>query len=187
MLNNNSKLARMAGYTIDQTILIVAVIAILITLVIASVGWDILTRAGGTKLASNLRQIEDSIGMYYSDNGGIWPPNAVALTTGGTSGKNYVPGFAATGGTATTLDHDFGAGGTITLTVVTNTAANTPCPGVSGAAFQHIALSAIPETEAVRADASVDGEDGNAAGRMYWTAPGSGVSTVTANYCANQL
>ena len=66
-----------AGYTIDQTILIVAVIAVLITLIIASVGWDLLNRTSGTKFASYLKQIEEANGAFYARQG-VWPHTAVA-------------------------------------------------------------------------------------------------------------
>lgn len=71
---NNVK--RLAGYTIDQTILIVSVIAVLVTMIIGSVGWDLLTRAGATKLVSHLRQIEQANGQFYAAHG-IWPHDAL--------------------------------------------------------------------------------------------------------------
>ena len=58
--------SRTAGYTLDQTILIVAIIAILITLIVATIGWALLNRAGGTKLAAQLKQIEDANGLFFS-------------------------------------------------------------------------------------------------------------------------
>lgn len=85
---NKAGLKRMAGYTLDQTILIVAIIAILITLIVASVGWDLLSRAGGTKLASYLKQIENANGLFFSTHG-MWPDDALATTgaTGFTAGN----------------------------------------------------------------------------------------------------
>ena len=54
------------GYTIDQTILIVAIIAILITLVIVTVGWQLINRTSGTKAAAQVRQVEDANGQFFS-------------------------------------------------------------------------------------------------------------------------
>lgn len=68
---------RLAGYTIDQTILIVSVIAVLVTMIIGSVGWDLLTRAGATKLVSHLRQIEQANGQFYAAHG-VWPQEGTA-------------------------------------------------------------------------------------------------------------
>lgn len=67
---------RLAGYTIDQTILIVSVIAVLVTMIIGSVGWDLLTRAGATKLVSHLRQVEQANGQFYAAHG-VWPQDAI--------------------------------------------------------------------------------------------------------------
>ena len=49
----------------------------MITLIIASVGWDLLSRAGGTKLASYMRQIEDANGQFYAKMG-VWAHNATS-------------------------------------------------------------------------------------------------------------
>ncbi len=77
---NKYNVQRLAGYTIDQTILIVSVIAVLVTMIIGSVGWDLLTRAGATKLVSHLRQIEQANGQFYAAHG-VWPQDAIGSRT----------------------------------------------------------------------------------------------------------
>jgi len=64
--NLAKQLRRNEGYTLDQTILIVAIIAILVTLIIITVGWTILNRASGTKLAAQFRQVEDANNQFYA-------------------------------------------------------------------------------------------------------------------------
>ena len=54
MTKTNRKLA---GFTLDQTILVVAVIAILATIIISSVAWNVLNRANATRLTAHLTQI----------------------------------------------------------------------------------------------------------------------------------
>lgn len=78
---NALRAKRNAGYTLDQTILIVAIIAILITLIVATIGWELLNRAGGTKLAAQFKQIEDSNGLFFA-NHGVWPHAAFAIIDG---------------------------------------------------------------------------------------------------------
>jgi Tfp pilus assembly protein PilE len=75
-LNNLSqRLRRADGYTIDQTILIVAIIAILVTIIILTVGWNIINKASGTKLAAQFKQIEDANGQFYAQHR-TWPHRA---------------------------------------------------------------------------------------------------------------
>jgi Tfp pilus assembly protein FimT len=157
-----------AGYTIDQMILVIAIIAILVTLVIVSVGWNLINQTTGTKLASQFRQIEDSNGQFYA-NFRVWPhqsytapavgtaANMAALA--GTSGitawnaavtspRNFIPGFAATG---LNVSHTFSkSGNTITMDAVTNPF------GITGN-YLVIQFSAVPFTNATEAETVVDG------------------------------
>ena len=87
MSTNALKAKRNAGYTLDQTILIVAIIAILITLIVATIGWELLNRAGGTKLASQFRQIEDANGLFFASHG-VWPHAAVEIVAQNDPGAN---------------------------------------------------------------------------------------------------
>jgi Tfp pilus assembly protein PilE len=70
------------GYTIDQTILIVAIIAILITLVIVTIGWTLLGRAGGNKVGSQLTQIQPAVAQFYNINR-TYPSTMASLSTAG--------------------------------------------------------------------------------------------------------
>lgn len=159
------------GYTIDQTILIVAVIAILVTMIIGSVGWDLLTRAGGTKLQSHLVQFENAAGSFFSQYG-LWPQDITGndsvrsfnvLTrvdaatdpnfTPGTEFRNYLPAYPVSAATEA-AEHPFGSGGEVTLNTETEL----------GQTFIVFELSNIPADEYRRAE---EGIDGNVNGN-YW-------------------
>lgn len=172
-----------AGYTIDQTILIVAIIAILVTLVIMTVGWNLLSRAGGAKLAAQLKQVEDAHGQFYSTYR-MWPhetftqaPNGILNlvplfngtgvsylpTVDTTKLKNYLSGFRSSG---VNLYHNFGDGnGTITAQV--NSTANI---GVSQASNKFIVIqfSGVPLAEAQEADEKIDGVANGGSGRFVY-------------------
>lgn len=185
-----------AGYTIDQTILIVAVIAILITLIIASVGWDLLNRTSGTKLASYLKQIEEANGGFYARQG-VWPHVAVADVGTSTpqtniavlaaqeavSGTNQyserwkplLTGFDIDA-TGLIISHQFGSGGIISQEVDT-------C--ASGRNHLVISLADVPLTEITNADETIDGEIDESAGRIQYTDLTTDIQTVT--YCGNLL
>lgn len=192
-----SNMKKAAGYTIDQTILIVAVIAVLITLIIASVGWDLLNRTSGTKLASYLKQIEEANGAFYARQG-VWPHVAVAdILTSATSNtslavlaspaaisgtnqyserwKPYLTGFdVATDGLS--VAHQFGSGGSMGQAVDT-------CD--DGKSHLVITLDNVPLTEITNADETIDGEIDETAGRVKYTDLTSDIQTMT--YCGNLL
>lgn len=173
-----------AGYTIDQTILIVAIIAILVTIIIISVGWALLSKAGGSKLASQLRQIEDANGQFYADQHlwvyqAITTPSAVnnmlALTGTPTAAwqsavntneiKNLVPGFRVAG---TAVNHSFGAGGAITLQYGTpNATQNTSVPSAN--TYLVVQFASVPVAEADRADQAIDGAADYKTGRLVYS------------------
>ncbi|MCP5405686.1 MAG: hypothetical protein H6922_05650 [Pseudomonadaceae bacterium] len=136
--NRAKALKDTAGYTIDQTILIVAIIAILVTLIIITVGWQLINRTSGTKLASQFKQIEDANGQFYASFR-VWPDEAYSAPAvsadanmqalAGVAGtwnaavpaakiRNFVPGFRLVG---TTLEHNFSSGGTVGMERVTST------------------------------------------------------------------
>ena len=161
---------RQAGYTIDQTILIVAVIAILVTMIIGSVGWDLLTRAGGTKLQSHLVQFENAAGSFFAQYG-LWPHDVadegqnamLALIrsdtpwTGtfdpGDKFRTYLPAYDP--GSVATVVHPFG-GSDGEVTLVTESLNNQ-----TAIVFE---LSEIPADEYRRAEEGIDGDPtGN-----YW-------------------
>jgi type II secretory pathway pseudopilin PulG len=90
-----TRFAKVAGFTLDQTILVVAVIAILATIIISSVAWEVLTKANSTKLTAHLNQIGESVGQYYQDTHVsegpyIWPDNAAKL-------EAYLAGYSKDG------------------------------------------------------------------------------------------
>lgn len=169
---NQMEARRTEGYTIDQTILIVAIIAILVTLIIITVGWNLINKASGTKLASQLRQIEDATGQFYAAYR-IWPqqagaagatlsaantPRALAgdtavavntIITSSPSGvRNYIPGFRNNG---TNVVHNFGTGGTILMNQLVSPFGN---PGT----YLVIQLQNVPFSEVQQAEWAIDGE-----------------------------
>lgn len=202
----HSKKTMNAGYTIDQTILIIAIIAILITIIIATVGWDLLQRAGGAKVASHLRQIEGAIGEFYSRHE-LWPHEALGVAIGNTGAANLsnqakilnvatlgtdpaydsgdhkvaLPSYSVNAG-SNGLAHGLGAGGAGNFTLSTVANANALC-GIPGQSYI-VTLSAMTQDEVERADASLDGGDGNGAGRLRWSGSGN---AVTVTYCANRF
>ena len=162
--------SRQAGYTLDQTILIVAVIAILVTIIIASMGWELLSRAGGTKLASHLRQVETANGQFYAQHN-LWP-HQVATGGGSTAAANmgvlladaasfdtnvvdpadannpavnFLPAYSMDGGV---VKHSFGSGGDITQEQA----------NFGGQNYLTVTYTNVPLTEAIEANESIDGE-----------------------------
>lgn len=187
-------LRRQAGYTIDQTILIVAVIAILVTMIVGSVGWDLLTRAGSTKLQSHLVQFENAAGLFFSQYS-MWPHQASATPADGNvnfrtlidetalqpamqgSGqfRNYLPAYVVDAGV---VNHPFGAGtGAVTL--------DTDVDG--GQTYVVFEMTAVPAEEFNRADDSIDGRLGFQTGRIRADVDPSGAQTVTLRYFANVI
>lgn len=76
------------GYTIDQTILIVAIIAILVTIVIITVGWSLINKSKGASLASQMKQIEQANASFFVAYK-VWPHQSyTAEVTGNASWAN---------------------------------------------------------------------------------------------------
>lgn len=161
-----------AGYTIDQTILIVAIIAILVTLIIISVGWQLINRTSGTKLASQFKQIEDAAGQFYATFR-VWPDesysstasataNVLALTGSGVTyratvpaaqRRNFIPGFRING---TSVEHNFASGGVVSMTRLTNPY------GLQGS-YLVVQFTGVPFSEVTQAETAVDtGANGTA-------------------------
>jgi hypothetical protein len=182
------------GYTIDQTILIVAIIAILVTLIIISVGWQLINRTSGTKLAAQFKQVEDANGQFYSSFR-VWPDesysdspsddlNMMALTGAGvtfrdtvpsTQTRNFIPGFRIDGSHIT---HNFSSSGNyITMHRVTNPF------GLQGS-YLVVEFTQVPFSEVEEAERSIDaGPNGTmdfASGRVVALTTGDCVTgTVT--------
>lgn len=187
MLNKwRQRLTANQGYTIDQTILIVAIIAILITLIIITIGWQLIGRSSGTKLAAQLRQVEDANGTFYSDQK-LWPNQVEATSTanvlllmnrstqtaaqltakGVDTAKltNQLPGLRLnTAGTAPI--HTIGSGGNASLvTEQVNTASGW---GLGTGKFMIVQFAGLPLTEAGEADEAIDGASGPNTGRLVY-------------------
>lgn len=156
-----------AGYTIDQTILIVAIIAILVTLIIISVGWQLINRTSGTKLASQFKQIEDANGSFYAtfrvwvDEGYSAPAvsaanNILALSGVATTWRatvpaaqlrNFIPGFRING--TTDVQHNFSSGGVVSMQRLTNPY------GLTGEYFV-VQFTGVPFSEVQEAESAID-------------------------------
>lgn len=179
-----------AGYTIDQTILIVAVIAILITMIIASVGWDLLSRAGGTKLASHLRQFETGVGQFFSKHS-VWPHEAGGSTGPGQAANNFralIAREAVDGryhaqfenllpsydGTRNPVQHAFGGGGDVTMDV----------EELDGQPYLTITMIGVPKKDFEEADKRIDGQVDYEAGRLQGVDNGT---TIDVKYYGNLL
>lgn len=187
-----------AGYTIDQTILIVAIIAILVTIIIATVGWQLIGRTGGTKLAAQFRQIEDAAGQFYAEHF-QWPHQAINLAgdtaaesrqvmyalTGEHSGynssidggrlENYVSGFSVdnpgAAATARGLQHDFSSGANRLIYMW-----ELPIPAATGLGtgnYLIVEFENVPSTEAREADEAVDGAVDSVVGRVFYRDTGT--------------
>lgn len=182
------------GYTIDQTILVVAVIAILVTLIIGSVGWDLLSRASSTKLSAQLKQIETANGQFFSKYAS-WPTDANAsngvnallnksacgaICASDSAFHDLLPGIDYNGGTP---QHDFGAGGKIIEQDASSYNGDNQ-------KYIRIEMDSIPTTEYNEAEKTIDGDDPTqdasayTAGRLQVNGSTTG-STVTLYYYAN--
>jgi len=195
----NSLVRRMLsnkGYTIDQTILIVAIIAILITLIIVTVGWQLINRTSGTKAAAQVRQVEDANGQFFSAQR-VWPHQAFSAAASATPAnnmrvlvdptgtgapalagnirtaelRNLLPGFAVASGV---VNHSFGSGG-----VVTQQANTYPASANIGMDVRLvIQFTEMPLTEAIEADTAIDGAEDPTSGRVLYRATGNCLNTT---------
>lgn len=176
------------GYTIDQTILIVAIIAILITLVIVTVGWQLINRAGGTRAGAQLKQVEDANGQFFSAQR-VWPHQALTTSTpvnnmaalvnnnvpaaswqanvNQSDLRNLLPGFRVVGaGVTAAVNHNYGNGGAITQQANIMPAA----AGVGGDVRLVVQFAGVPLADAMEADRAVDGAEGFNVGRVVYGA-----------------
>ncbi len=169
------------GYTIDQTILIVAIIAILITLVIVTVGWQLINRSSGTKAGAQVKQIEDANGQFFSSQR-VWPHQALTSTATATQNmqilanngistwaaninqsdlRNLIPGFKLSG---SAIYHGFGSGGIITQQANRFLASM----NVGTDTRMVVQFAGVPLSEALEADRAIDGVEGFDVGRVIY-------------------
>lgn len=186
-----NRMARTHGYTIDQTVLIVAIIAILVTIIILSVGLSLLNKAGGSKLASQFNQIEDANSQFFA-NFKVWPVDAKASASvnesiaflkgapaitgmvSAVTGTEYVdqlPGFSyaasATAGAAGTTTHNMGSGGVIVMQKNVISAANNPA-ATAGTAIV-VQFQSVPLADAKAADLAIDNTANATQGRVVYS------------------
>lgn len=154
------------GYTIDQTILIVAIIAILITLVIVTIGWTLLNRTSGTKLASQLNQIDDAVAQFYDTNR-AFPTDLAALQNAGLI--NFRVNAAGTG-----YINDFGGAVSVAQLRTGTTSATTPNGLAVNTRYVWVQQQNVPLAEAQRADDNIDGTLSGSAGRVNYIANATG-------------
>lgn len=197
------KLDKRAGYTIDQTILIVAIIAILITLIIVTLGWTLINRTSGTKLGSQMRQVEDGVSQFFAAHrvfphqafatqptnpatgvplimAGVVPAGATLLPTISTSNlTNLLGGFTING--TTSLRNSYG--GDISIR---NNSVNAWTGAPATNQYLVIQFAQVPLSDAQEADRAVDGTGNGASGRVVYSnaaclpaTAGSAVTTVT--------
>jgi hypothetical protein len=187
------------GYTIDQTILIVAIIAILITLIIVTIGWTLLTRTTGNKLASYMTQMDTAINSFYNANR-RFPATADGILAFQTAGLTK---FRRVGTTGQDFRHEIGGpNGTVRLINPAASLAAVPGGGVAtGQPHIVIEFTGVPLAEANQADISMDGVAGFNIGRVYTTqttcengtnmrapaAAAAGATTVTVCYVAQRV
>lgn len=187
-----TRFAKVAGFTLDQTILVVAVIAILATIIISSVAWEVLSRANSTKLTAHMDQISDAIGQYYQDDHGsgkyTWPGSSSALAP-------YLAGYTVTG---TNLEAPFGTSSNRSILALNTTGKVLSSAGATGGSncsggeldcYFTITLTNIQAQELEIANESIDGAGETGAdrgnkGRLRWDTTNTGSSLTTATYYA---
>lgn len=181
---------RIAGFTLDQTILVVAVIAILATIIISSVAWNVLNRANATRLNAHLTQITNEIGTFYQDNDFVWPDHAEDLAP-------YLAGYnISTGNKLTTPFGTKSAASELTVkngnTSGTLLSTGGSCTKSSGAPDCYITLtiSNVQVQELEKANEAIDGPNegtqNRTKGRLRWGTGGSS-DRVTLTYYAVKL
>lgn len=182
------------GYTIDQTILIVAIIAILITLIIITIGWQLINRTSGTKAGSQLKQVEDSISQFYAA-ARVFPHQA--FTTAPTSlqtafvlsgnvptGLTLLPSIASS--TLTNYVGGFRVSGQLlqnsnngTVAMINGDAAGwTASP--AGRQSLIVGFTNVPLSDAEEADRAIDGAVNGNTGRVIFTANPASPNTTAA-------
>lgn len=163
-----------AGYTLDQTILIVSIMAVMSTLVVSQFGSNVIDRARGLKVASILQQVGQAnqiFKLYHN----AWPhelsrtgsatDNAMLLAGGQNRSQNLLPNFKVVNNT---LQHDLGLGGEVAQSVMR----------FQGQNYIVISISNIPQGEAEAADKIIDGRINPTDGRLQYDATSQNLTTL---------
>jgi hypothetical protein len=161
------------GYTLDQTILIIAIIAILITVIILTVGWKLLGNAAGTRLAGQLGDVKDALSGYYGQHQ-HWPKGTTSNPTldaaalagfndinGNT--KNYLVGLLSNAG-GVTHNLNLMANRNVLLSQVNGSGSN--WPGPTGSVYEVVEFQNISGSDFTAADAVIDAGDGGNQGKI---------------------
>jgi type II secretory pathway pseudopilin PulG len=161
------------GYTLDQTILIIAIIAILITVIILTVGWKLLGTAAGTRLAGQLGDVKDALSGYYGQFQ-HWPQgttsnptlDAAALAGFNDSNgnkKNYLVGLLSS---ASGVTHNLNlmSNRNVLLSQVNGSGSN--WPGPTGSVYEVVEFQNISGSDFTAADAVIDAADGGDNGKI---------------------
>jgi type II secretory pathway pseudopilin PulG len=161
------------GYTLDQTILIIAIIAILVTLIILTVGWSLINRASGTRLASQLGNVQDALGNYYGDvkqwpQGTVSSPTLDAAALAGfndknSSTKNYIAGLT-TSAAGVTHNLNSQSNRNVLLSQVAGSA--TAWTGPAGTTYEVVEFQNVAGSDFTNADNAIDSGDGGSAGSV---------------------
>lgn len=183
---------RLAGFTLDQTILVVAVIAVLATIIISSVAWNVLNRANATKLNAHLTQINDAIGQFYQDNDYTWPQNASQLAP-------YLTGYDVRSSDLLTPFGGSGADAILKIDGNPNVSnggkrlgSSTDCSKGGVDCYVYITISNVQVQEMKIANESIDGKTESnifSNGRLQWDGNASTADNarVTLKYWAVKL
>ncbi|HAG52616.1 MAG TPA: hypothetical protein DCL21_02400 [Alphaproteobacteria bacterium] len=194
---------KLAGFTLDQTILVVAVIAVLATIIISSVAWNVLSKANATKINAHLQQYTDAIGTFYQEGDGInlniWPEKAQDISrylAGYTkSGTDHLTTPFGTTSTPSVLELHGGVDGSGNdlpgFKLSTDGGAATACAGSELDCYITVTISNMQAQEVIQANDSIDGpsEGSNSnkstKGRLRWDIPtASGTARVKVTYFA---
>jgi type II secretory pathway pseudopilin PulG len=177
------------GYTLDQTILIIAIIAILVTLIILTVGWSLINRASGTRLASQIGNVQDALGNYYGDVK-QWPKSTTddpAHTAAALAGfndsngstKNYIAGLTTA---ASGVSHNLNSQTYRAVSIYQVPGSATAWTGPAGTTYEVVEFQNVAGSDFTNADNAIDSGDGGQAGSLRIIAA-TGTAPATTGGC----
>ena len=165
-----------AGYTLDQTILVVSIVAILSTIIVSQLGSTVMNRAHGLKISANLKQVSQANRIFKVYHN-AWPheatgnrssfDNASALvsskylrnTAQKNNNRNFLPGYKIVDGK---LRHDLGIGGEIEQSI----------QRYEGQNYLVVTMNNIPLSEVKAADQIIDGSINGEDGHLHFDTDG---------------